>query len=103
MVKKGEQSVVLKILDGPYEGRIVEGLNQLLGQMDRDKIFSPNNVALVVLSLDEKGEIVFVNPQAHYRLGHVAHLRPAFAVERHLCAARLMPEHAGQCSRNNFV
>jgi len=80
VVKKGEQSVVLKILDGPYEGRIVEGLNQLLGQMDRDKIFSPNNVALVVLSLDEKGEIVFVNPQAHYRLGLELALLALFAV-----------------------
>ena len=69
LVKSGDQEVVLKILDGPFKGRIVRGNNPLLGQMDRDKIFVPGDTALAVLSIDPRGDIAFVNPQAHYRLG----------------------------------
>jgi len=52
MVKTGDQPVRLRLLDGPFAGREVEGNNPLLGQMDRDKIFRPGDTALVVLSLD---------------------------------------------------
>ena len=69
MIKVGDEGVSLKILDGPFKGELVEGNNPLLGQMDRDKVFKIGDRALVVLSLDEKGDIAFVNPQAHYRLG----------------------------------
>jgi uncharacterized membrane protein len=69
VVKAGEQGVTLRILDGPFKGREVSGNNPLRALMDRDKIFAVGDTALVVLSLDEKGEIIFVNPQDHYRLG----------------------------------
>ncbi len=36
--------------------------------MELDKIYSPGDVALVVLTLDGQGEIAFANPQDHYRL-----------------------------------
>jgi uncharacterized membrane protein len=60
---------MMKLLDGPFKGQTVHGNNPLLGQMDRDKIFKPGDTALVVLSLNRKGEIIFANPQDHYRLG----------------------------------
>lgn len=69
VVKAGEQSVTLRLLDGPYKGRTFHAENPLLGQMDRDKLFSPGDTALVVLTLSPSGEILYVNPQAHYRLG----------------------------------
>ena len=69
MVKTGDQRVTLRLLEGRFAGRVVEGNNPLLGMMDRDKIFAPGDHVLVVLSLDPSGEIAFVNPQAHYRLG----------------------------------
>lgn len=69
MVKAGDQTVELELLDGRFKGEIVKGNNPLLGQMDRDKIFAPGDTVLVVLSLDDQGEIVFVNPQEHYRIG----------------------------------
>jgi uncharacterized membrane protein len=69
MIRVGDQGVSLKIQNGPYKGWQVDGNNPLLGQMDRDKIFSVGDTALVVLSLNEAGEIIFVNPQEHYRLG----------------------------------
>jgi uncharacterized membrane protein len=69
MVWTGDQGVTLELLNGPHEGRTVFGNNPLLGQMDRDKIFKPGETALVVLTLDQQGGILYVNPQAHYRLG----------------------------------
>lgn len=70
MLKKGSQTVTLRLLDGPYQGEILQGLNQLLGRLDRDKIFVKGDIAFVVLSLDEENRILFVNPQEHYRLGY---------------------------------
>ena len=69
MIKAGDQEVTLELLDGPFKGEKVSGGNPLLGRLDRDKIFQPGDTALVVLSLDSKGKILFVNPQDHYRLG----------------------------------
>lgn len=69
MIKKGSQDLIIKILDGPYKGGEHDCVNQLMGQLDRDKLFKVGDTALVVLSLNEKNEIVYVNPQAHYRLG----------------------------------
>jgi uncharacterized membrane protein len=80
MVKQGEQHVVLKLLDGPFAGRTVDGLNPLMGQMDRDKVFREGDIALVVLSLDPGGEIRYVNPQSHYRLGTEIFLLALFAL-----------------------
>jgi uncharacterized membrane protein len=80
MVKAGDQGVTLKLMEGPFTGRTVKASNPLLGQMDRDKIFAVGDSALVVLSLDSNGEIVFVNPQEHYRLGLEALLIGLFAV-----------------------
>lgn len=80
MVKQGEQVVVLDLLDGPFAGKTVEGLNPLMGQMDRDKVFQEGDVALVVLSLTPDGNIRYVNPQSHYRLGTEAFLLVLFAL-----------------------
>ncbi len=68
MVKTGDQLVTLTLLDGEYKGQVLTGNNPLLGQMDRDKIFAPGDTALVVLSLNQAGEIIYVNPQEHYRI-----------------------------------
>ena len=69
LIYTGDQGVTVRILDGPFKGREVSGNNPLQGIMHRDKIFAAGDTALVVLSLNEKGEIGFVNPQEHYRLG----------------------------------
>jgi uncharacterized membrane protein len=69
MIKTGDQGVGLEILNGRFKGQILQGNNPLLGQLDRDKVFAVGDTALVVLTLDTDGRIVFVNPQAHYRVG----------------------------------
>jgi len=80
MIKSGDQGVTLKLLGGRFKDRIVHANNPLLGQMDRDKLFSVGDTALVVLSLDENGDITFVNPQAHYRIGLELWLLALFAL-----------------------
>lgn len=69
MVQRGDQMVTLKLLNGPFQGQVVEGNNPLLGMMSRDKLFAPGDKALVVLTVNEDREILYVNPQEHYRLG----------------------------------
>ena len=80
MIKKGFQTVELKILDGPFKGESVEGGNQLMGRLDLDKLYRVGDIALVVLSLNEKGEIAYVNPQDHYRIGFELTLLGLFAL-----------------------
>ena len=69
LIRKGEQGVTLDILDGPFEGRRFDAHNQLLGQLDRDKLFRPGDTAYVVITVGPSGEVLYVNPQAHYRIG----------------------------------
>ncbi|WP_419788102.1 YibE/F family protein [Pseudodesulfovibrio sp.] len=68
LIRKGEQGVTLDILDGPFKGQTFDANNQLLGQLDRDKIFRPGDEAYVIISVDENGKPIYVNPQDHYRL-----------------------------------
>lgn len=69
LIRKGSQLLMLQIEDGPFEGRQVQAVNQLLGRMDIDKVFRPGDRALLVLSLNPKGEMVFVAAQDHWRIG----------------------------------
>ncbi|SDL15954.1 Uncharacterized membrane protein [Maridesulfovibrio ferrireducens] len=69
MVKTGPQSVTLKILEGKFKDQVMKGTNEMLGQMDKDKIFEVGDYALTVLSLNSEGEVIYVNPQDHYRIG----------------------------------
>jgi len=80
MVKTGDQRISIKILSGLFKGRLVQANNPLLGQMDRDKLFVPDDIALIIISQNENGEIHFVNPQAHYRIGLEICLLGIFAV-----------------------
>ncbi|CCH47398.1 YibE/F family protein [Pseudodesulfovibrio piezophilus C1TLV30] len=69
LIRKGEQGLSLTILDGPFEGEIFDAHNQLLGQLDRDKLFQAGDTAYVIMTIGAHGEVLFINPQAHYRLG----------------------------------
>lgn len=80
LVKTGDQDVTLKLMDGPFKDQVLSASNPLLGQMDKDKIYKKGDTALVVLTLNEQGKIIFVNPQDHYRLGLEIFLLSLFAV-----------------------
>ncbi len=79
ILKTGWQTVTMRILEGPFKDRVVEGDNQLLGKLELDKIFMPGDDALAVITTTESGDISRVNPQDHYRLGTEALLLGLFA------------------------
>lgn len=80
VLKTGWQSVTMEILEGPFKGRVVEGENQLLGKLELDKMFSPGDDALAVITTTEEGDVSRVNPQDHYRLDTELTLLGLFAV-----------------------
>lgn len=68
MIRHGQQGVTLKMLDGPYEGEVVNSTNLLMGRMDIDKLFAQGDMALAVITPDENNGMGMVVPQDHYRL-----------------------------------
>lgn len=68
LVQSGEQLCELKILDGMFEGEIVEGVNMLSGSLENDKMYSSGDEALVVVSYDDAGGITSVTMTDHYRV-----------------------------------
>jgi uncharacterized membrane protein len=80
MVQTGEQGLDLEIAGGPLAGRQVEATNNLLGQMDRETLFSPGDTVRVVVTRDQVGDIVHVSVQDHARLGWELLLLGLFAL-----------------------
>ena len=87
LVRSGEQLCELEILDGRFKGRTVTGVNMLNGSLEQDKIFSPGDRALVVVSHDGD-TITNVTMSDHYRLGWDMVLAAAFALFLILFAGR---------------
>ena len=48
IVKMGIQNLHVKLLDGPYAGTEVEAENRLIGKMELDKLFSEDDIAMMV-------------------------------------------------------
>ena len=87
LVRSGEQLCELEILDGRFKGRTVTGVNMLNGSLEQDKIFSPGDRALVVVSHDGD-TITNVTMSDHYWLGWEMVLAAAFALFLILFAGR---------------
>lgn len=68
IVKAGFQTLEVAVLDGPFAGKTYTVHNEVLGQLDRDSVYAPGDTALVVLTLDEAGQVVGVTAQSHYRI-----------------------------------
>ena len=87
LVRSGEQRCQLEIRDGAFAGQVVTGVNMLNGSLEQDKIFSPGDVAQVVVSHD--GEtITNVTMSDHYRLTWEAVMAAGFALFLILFAGR---------------
>jgi uncharacterized membrane protein len=67
LVRSGEQRCQLELLGGTYKGAYVTGINMLNGSLEQDKVFSPGDIALVLVSVSG-GEITSVSMVDHYRL-----------------------------------
>ena len=79
LLKKGEQHVRLKILDGPYKGREFNGTNIIRANMELDKVFEPGDLALAAIpyGVDDSFTVV---AQDHYRIGYALLLFGLFAL-----------------------
>lgn len=66
LVRSGTQRCSLLLLDGPFKGEVADGINQLNGSLEQDKIFVEGDRALVVVSSKEN-QIVAVTMIDHLR------------------------------------
>ncbi len=79
VVMTGDQTCKVKILDGAFEGEIVEGYNMLTGSLESDKIFEVGDEALLLISHSENS-INSVSMVDHYRIDTEIILVAIFAV-----------------------
>ncbi|MGE4354695.1 MAG: YibE/F family protein [Oscillospiraceae bacterium] len=68
LVRSGEQRCVLKLLGGTFKGQTAEAKNLLSGSLEKDKLFSPGDKALVVVSANS-GAITNITMIDHFRVG----------------------------------
>ena len=78
LVRSGEQRCTLELLGGRFKGQTTVGVNMLNGSVEQDKLFSPGDKALVVVSFSEDG-ITNVTMIDHDRMGAEALLALLFA------------------------
>lgn len=67
LVRAGEQSCRVEILQGQFKGEVLDGINMLNGSLEQDKIFEPDDLALVLIS-HRDNEVKAVSMIDHYRL-----------------------------------
>jgi len=87
LVRSGEQRCTLELLGGRFRGQTTVGVNMLNGSVEQDKLFSPGDKALVVVSFSEDS-ITNVTMIDHDRMGAEALLALLFAALLILFAGR---------------
>ncbi len=65
-MKEGTQTLRVKVLDGPFAGREVRAMNNVVGKMEIDKIFSVGDTAILVLNVNGD-QIVSATAYDQYR------------------------------------
>ncbi|NLG05854.1 MAG: YibE/F family protein [Clostridia bacterium] len=79
LIQSGEQSCKLLVRTSKFRGTVIEGVNFLSGSLEKDKIFSPKDYALVTISCDGT-QIKSVIMSDHFRLGQELILMLLFVV-----------------------
>lgn len=81
MIKTGDQTVFAIVESGPWKGTEIEANNILMGKLELDKVFAPEDRALFSLSIDpESGVIVAASAVDYYRIGTESVLLGLFVV-----------------------
>ncbi|MDY6068356.1 MAG: YibE/F family protein [Opitutales bacterium] len=80
VVKRGEQSLKIKILSGKHSGQIFNGANILRAQMDLDKMFEVNDTVLAAVPENASPEKDTINVQDFYRTNQMVLLFGLFAL-----------------------
>jgi uncharacterized membrane protein len=77
LIRTGEQRCRVKLLGGHFKGETVDAVNRLNGSLAQDKIFTPGDIAFVVVSHSD-GKVITVSMTDHYRLDKEAVLAGLF-------------------------
>lgn len=78
LVRSGEQRCKVEVLSGLFKGQTTQAVNMLNGSLEQDKIFTPGDQALVVIS--HQGETIkTVTMTDHYRITWELVMAVAFA------------------------
>jgi len=88
LIQFGEQICEVEILQGSFKGETVHAVNMLQGSLERDKIFTPGDKALVVVSSSE-GRVLSVLMTDHYRFDYQIILVSAFVLLLVLFAGKI--------------
>lgn len=67
VVQTGIQAVTLQVMEGEFAGQEIQATNTLLGKLEMDKVFQPDDTALVVIK-GQNGRIIAANLIDYYRL-----------------------------------
>lgn len=67
IIQQGEQKCQVTVMDGQFKGKTAQGINNLVGKLELDKIFVPGDKALAVIDFDGDN-IKFVTLIDHYRI-----------------------------------
>jgi len=67
IIRQGEQKCKVRILNGHFKNSTAEGINNLVGKLEMDKIFVPGDKALAVIDFDGE-EIKYITLIDHYRI-----------------------------------
>jgi uncharacterized membrane protein len=80
-VRQGEQQLEVEIRSGRFKGQVFSGSNNLMGKIELDKIFSPGDSVLVILSVSEEDQgIRHAQVYDHYRTGKTVFLGALFFI-----------------------
>lgn len=80
LLKRGEQALKIKILDGKHKGEVFNSVNILRAQMDLDKIFSEGDTVLAAVPEGADSAADTINAQDFYRTDKMFALFALFAL-----------------------
>lgn len=67
LIQEGSQLCRIRVLNGAFKGYEGKAVNQLMGKLELDKVFTPGDKALAVIDVKEN-QVTYVNLIDHYRI-----------------------------------
>ena len=79
MIPQGEQICEVEVLRGQFKGTTFEAVNLLMGNLENDKLYQPEDRALAVIDfMDNK--ITYINLVDHYRINWIFGIAVFFSI-----------------------
>ena len=68
LFRTGDQRCLVRVLSGEHKGLEMDAVNLLSGSLRDDKVFTPGDIAWVLVERDADGNPIFINMIDYYRL-----------------------------------